>query len=546
MGGLRQLTYELRLWLDLTEGKAFPIGTERTWAKGTFTKTANGWVPVAKSKATKVKKASAKSKNIQPKSTKSAPKKVAASKPKAKTDKPAKVVEPTPKSQRTKVKTERAKIKAAGIVAKAKAKADPEAGETPTGDIKVDAEPMTQGHLDEQRARFKSIASPAEQAAAGRYGGTSYMAINAQLRSPETAKYDVLLSKQQATDVIHNLDSVMEKSKIDKPIVTFRSCRKFAEIENLQPGDTFTDKGFMSTSASYGATSAFGDDDKSKVAAFHITSPAGTKMIPIQADGMKDEREMLLGRNSTVRIDRVEHRDDGKTTYYGTVVAQDGKTPKPDVARPPAKIKAAPKSPKPALATSPVKATPAEKPSVLSDEDLDKYRKKFAESGTPEEFMGVQAYRGMFSSHINGFLRNGNAKGEQTLVNESIKQLDSILAKNRLDSSALTYRGVGSDVPGLANLKPGEMFVDKAYMSTSTNPDFAMGGDYMFHITSPKGTKMGAIVADQSGNPGAWGLEREMLLARGTALRLDKREEGVVSPEGDKQTILHFTVVGQQ
>src|SRR6185295_6342474 len=94
-----------------------------------------------------------------------------------------------------------------------------------------------------------------------------------------------------------------------------------------------------------------------------------------------------------------------------------------------------------------------------------------------------------------------------------------------------------------ANLQPGETFVDKGYMSTSTAKDTAMGGEFLFHITSPAGTKMGAIVADPTGFAGAWGGEKEILLGRGTALCLYRHEK--TTENGYEQTVMHCTVVGQ-
>jgi hypothetical protein len=198
-------------------------------------------------------------------------------------------------------------------------------------------------------------------------------------------------------------------------------------------------------------------------------------------------------------------------------------------------------------------AGPVAKP--MSDVDLDKARMKFARTATHEEFEAAGYYRGLESRTINTTLRTGEpfSRSGEPLTGESLdthrkfmdfetKNLDSVLEKNRTDVPVVTYRGSESH-PSFANLKPGEVFVDKGYMSTSTAKDTAMGGEFLFHITSPAGTKMGAIVADPTGFTGAWGGEKEILLGRGTALRLDRRDK--TTEHGYEQTVMHFTVIGQ-
>jgi uncharacterized protein len=208
---------------------------------------------------------------------------------------------------------------------------------------------------------------------------------------------------------------------------------------------------------------------------------------------------------------------------------------------------AAPKNDTPAPTAAPNK--PAEAPQTsakpVSDTDLDAARMRFARSGTQEEFAEVGNYRGMYFGSVNRTLRGvptDRDLREKALVDGTVKGLDSIMAKNRTPTDIVTYRGTEAH-PSFANLKPGEIYVDKAYQSTSTQKEAAMGGDYMFHITSPKGTKIGAITADETGYTGAWGGEKEMLLARGSALRLERRE--TTKDQGYEQTVLHFTVVGQ-
>ena len=179
-------------------------------------------------------------------------------------------------------------------------------------------------------------------------------------------------------------------------------------------------------------------------------------------------------------------------------------------------------------------------PKQMSQQQLAKARDDFRSTATPDELEAASYYQASYFSEINWSLRSGEAPTrERELVEFAKKHLDSVLEKNRATEAIVTYRGSDSH-PVFANLRPGETFVDNAYVSTSADKDRAFGGDFQFHITSPVGTKVGAI------NGGAGDGENEMLLARGTALRLDRREASVHPRDGYPITIMHMTVVGQQ
>jgi uncharacterized protein len=248
-----------------------------------------------------------------------------------------------------------------------------------------------------------------------------------------------------------------------------------------------------------------------------------------------EARQARIGESKSMQAARKEH---SATQRAEREKAKGEKQKDPKAAN------AAPK-PVPKGDPAPAPVIPKTDAKPVSDADLKEARMRFAKSGTNEEFAEVGNYRGMYFGSVNRTLRgvpNAGDLREKALVEGTVKGLDSILDKNRTPTDIVTYRGTQPH-PSFANLKPGEIYVDKAYQSTSTQKDFAMQGDYMFHITSPKGTKIGALVADRSGFTGAWGGEKEMLLARGTALRLERRE--TTNEQGFEQTVLHFTVVGQ-
>jgi hypothetical protein len=223
--------------------------------------------------------------------------------------------------------------------------------------------------------------------------------------------------------------------------------------------------------------------------------------------------------------------------------------PTPQPAPQPAAATSVSKASKPEpVAAKPSPATPAaasQTAQPLGDSGIAELRKKFTASASPEEFEAVGYYQGMFSQTINKALRKGGEpEKDADMVKWATKNLDSVLEKNKSTKPMITYRGSGPH-ESFANLKEGETFVDNGFMSTSADKSMTMGGDFQFHITSPAGTKMGAITNDETGHEGAWGLEQEVLLGRGTALRLDKRELAI-HEEGYPITIMHMTVVGQK
>lgn len=194
-------------------------------------------------------------------------------------------------------------------------------------------------------------------------------------------------------------------------------------------------------------------------------------------------------------------------------------------------------------------AAPAQTPSprIMSDADLQDARDHIKAVATSDEHSAAMLYSGHSYEQINGSLRSGQFKDmglPEDRMNNAISHLDSLMNKSQLTEPVLTYRG-SEPHPSFSNLKPGETFVDKAFVSTTTDPSVIFGahgdssfdGGVVFHITSPAGTKIAGI-------PSNYPKEKGMLLGRGTAFRLDRVEHGK-SPSGDKIRIMHVTVVGQ-
>lgn len=237
-----------------------------------------------------------------------------------------------------------------------------------------------------------------------------------------------------------------------------------------------------------------------------------------------------------------------------TPVAAAGKqaAAKPVQQETPAKPVPAAKPSEPAKAAEPTdKPTPSKqfdqpviKASPMTSEQLWDARDHLLTVATEKEMAAAEIYSSNTYTQINSLLRTGHSGhpsyGPDKKDNEvqfAIQHLDSLMLKARVEAPVITYR-VTEEHHSFAGLKPGESFVDKAFMSTTTDvkalaaSGFEEGG-YLFHITSPRGTKLAGI-------PSEYPEEREMLLARGSALRLDRRE--VI----DGKHHMHFTVVGQE
>lgn len=186
--------------------------------------------------------------------------------------------------------------------------------------------------------------------------------------------------------------------------------------------------------------------------------------------------------------------------------------------------------------------------SSLSDEKFLGMQDKFTKSLTRDEKRAALDYSSMEYTKINNYLRgtksnfgteNPTATEAGRYKDDLVPNLDRALSKNRTTENMVTVRGSAMH-PAFKDMKPGDTFTDKAYVSTSRdhNNGYVAGSPVIFSITIPKGSKAGAI-------PSQFENEREILIGRGTKFRLDKREQKDVTENGYVRTIMHVTVVDQ-
>lgn len=143
-------------------------------------------------------------------------------------------------------------------------------------------------------------------------------------------------------------------------------------------------------------------------------------------------------------------------------------------------------------------------------------RAKFEEKLTDQEFKGFATYSGEKYEAINKVLRKSLPHGEHAAT---IRAMDEGFAKARVPRTMKVLRGSGTG-KHFAELKPGDVFVDQAYLSTSIKrsvvEEFAdVGGDLgvIWEIEVPKGAYAAPIPSENEG-------ELEFLLPRNSKLRV--------------------------
>jgi len=134
----------------------------------------------------------------------------------------------------------------------------------------------------------------------------------------------------------------------------------------------------------------------------------------------------------------------------------------------------------------------------------------------------LDIYRSAGYQPINGGLRGSLGQELSPKAKLHIKQIDSAVGLNVLDRDVVAYRGVTETVAG--NLKSGQKFRDKGYVSTSLDSKVAgtfakRGRGTVLEVRIPKGSHalyMDAALGSSRG-------EKELLLGRGAVFSIDGR-----------------------
>lgn len=153
----------------------------------------------------------------------------------------------------------------------------------------------------------------AEFNAAKLYQAHGYTDINGFLRGQ---LFDI--QPIQKGSIAH-LDSLINRTVTNKPLTLYRGVEEFAGFKpsQLRPGDVLSDAGFFSTSIRKSSAEGFASEISGKEGAvFSISVPKGTKTLPIFRLGtgssfQASEREVLLGRNTSIRVKSARKGKDG-------------------------------------------------------------------------------------------------------------------------------------------------------------------------------------------------------------------------------------------
>jgi hypothetical protein len=134
---------------------------------------------------------------------------------------------------------------------------------------------------------------------------TAGRAINEVLRGKPLSEIDPdeqrFLNKRgwSIEQRVHNMDDAVASSPPLPAQTLYRGMAR-SVIENLRPGDTFSDKGFVSTSRSEGLAIGWA---RGRGGGFlRIDIPAGTKGFDVSPANKKGEQEVLLPRDSTFDV----------------------------------------------------------------------------------------------------------------------------------------------------------------------------------------------------------------------------------------------------
>lgn len=152
---------------------------------------------------------------------------------------------------------------------------------------------MSFAQLEEERAEFKNAQTSQERESTVKYTGGYYDHVNSALRGINGAALTPADKRH-----VKNIDSALEKAPAKEDMMVFRGVGK-GPWDDLEPGDSFIDKGYASTSVS--RERAFGG---STIFTIHV--PKGMPAAPVT--GHHDhEKEILLPRNNEYEVVSIEY-----------------------------------------------------------------------------------------------------------------------------------------------------------------------------------------------------------------------------------------------
>lgn len=173
---------------------------------------------------------------------------------------------------------------------------------------------MANGWFKSYDSSIQSL-SKDQKTAIDQYRDTSYGRINMFERGLLEKTDDNKEEVKELQSISNNVSSAINSSEIKQDIVVYRgvdaskseALSKF--FESLEVGDTYTDKGFTSTTLNKDIGHSKFSSNKNKGANITILIPKGSNGLPMQNVGSEstktmynDEYEILLDKNSTFEV----------------------------------------------------------------------------------------------------------------------------------------------------------------------------------------------------------------------------------------------------
>ena len=153
------------------------------------------------------------------------------------------------------------------------------------------------------------------------YTSSGYSDINNYLR---TGKEPELGSVNETKDIVKSMDKEISQTSAPRDMVLFRGVTGVEKFENLKEGDTFKDKGYVSTTTNRESVTDFMSNASGgrsgpiqKGFVLEVSVPKGEKVLSVKnyfkdvsdrygpAEGILAEAEHILPRGTTFLVDSI-------------------------------------------------------------------------------------------------------------------------------------------------------------------------------------------------------------------------------------------------
>lgn len=385
------------------------------------------------------------------------------------------------------------------------------------------------------------------------------------------------LDRDKPFDLIRDLDSAFSVSSLTKDEVVYRgihvSPEAYRQYINLEIGDELVENAYMSTSTNLqratdyanradGAGGFYSPVEGNLPVLFKIKALNGTSAYQ-NPELERGEDELVFARNTKLKVTRISKTSKGLLVVEVETDPASGGVLREDIE------------------TVAIDAPTTEEADGWSEVDGVQFRGEsdlFAGNLTSEMFVygdlrnpvamadsanftyeqqrALSNYTGSDFAEINTYLRTGEIEEDSTydeeIMKSELEEIDAAIAENGyVEEAATVFRGMKikkstvtdsgeSWATVLENLQVGDVYYEKAYLSTSNSPAVAHnafgsggGGDYFetteseSNIAFEKGTAFWAINISEGGTALALPVNDENFEITG-----DEREEEVILPRG--------------